>query len=267
MIAPRPLLCIIIVLSGLVSRIIAADQEPQRFSPDRNLFKGRLIGVAFTPVDPSAPPAIRLQFFVEQPYAMFPQDGDSPTVAGVLTDWKVDESKLGGINGENYTQSVESMFPDDIHLGDSYLVTAHWPSNKGYEVLAIIPASKDSEAVFLKENREYVLKYREHWHRAKVQVHSVKLQTLRAKHHAHLIEIENHQGKDLEFAQQNLKAIAEQWQGQRDWSIQEIEKLTKPLHDRLKEALQPDERRSIQQMIETSEIEIGKLREAKLGNE
>jgi hypothetical protein len=142
---------------------VSSTAEPP-FHADKFLMKGRLLSVYARPMVEPHRNVVAMQIVIDEPYAVI-KWGQAPGshIENIVTDWPWDE--LTTLNRQNYLQSIESMLPKGVVLGESYLIVATRKSFVGLELKSIEPATPDSEQKFIADNKAYLLGFREYMHK------------------------------------------------------------------------------------------------------
>lgn len=130
---------------------------PPRNDDNRQLMRGRLVGVQFWRRPTGGPIALGLTFLIEESIADFIVRAPGAYLEAIVTDIELDPSIL---TSANYRDMIETTIGHSVHLGDSCLVITHWPGAHGKELLSIEPASPEAEARLRAENAELILWFR-----------------------------------------------------------------------------------------------------------
>jgi len=202
---------------------------------------------------------VALQILIDEPYAVI-KWGQAPGahVENIVTDWPWDE--LTTLNRQNYLQSIESMLPKGVVLGESCLIVATWPGAAGLELKSIEPATPESEQKFVADNKEYLLGFRGCMHKNTMHAAKQSLEMQRNNVIKLIRDGANLSGESAQAHARFVNQAIDQIKTKKQESLTSMQSVIEALEDEIESSKDSDTRLLLESMAVSAKETLQELK-------
>lgn len=247
-------LCVL-VLGVLI--LLGADSAEQsesdtRWTPDKFLFAGKLVGVSVTSSD-----RLALHFHIQEPLTMFPTHREA--IVRVNTDAKID---LDTLTEENYADRVQKHLPDGLWLGGQALVAYSHTGATGFELVASEALSETARQAWLEKHSRHIERFDQY---VTEQMWRGSLRVLRSAHNR-VTEFEQRREEHRDderstaFYEQKLEQAREHFESQQSVHLAQLLQTLEELEAAVNDAPDDSAKTRLKKQITTLQAIIAEAR-------